>query len=549
MPGDTVGRTHEVAMAGNGGTPAPTVREATFDVLRALSLTRIFSNPGSTEVSFLAGLPDDLEFVLGLHEGSVVGMATGYALGRGAPAFALLHTTAGLGNAVAALATARVNRAPLVVMVGQQDRRQLAQEPFLAGRLHGLAGEYPVSVDQPVRAQDVPGALVRAYHAAVCARGPALVIVPMDDWHEPAPEAHEVIGPERLLRAGAASPEAIDELAAWLEEAEAPALVVGAGADTEEGWAALVALAEHLRCPVWTEAFGARAGFPQDHPLFAGHLSPSRSRLREMLRPHDAILAVGAPIFRQYAYEPGPLVDPGTRLALVTDDHAEAHRSLSQLTIVAEPSTVCRGLIERSARREGPQPGPFPRPAPLAPPAPGEPLRAGHVLGALAERLPADAILVEESPSSRPELHARIPARVPMGFLSAAMGGLGFAVPGTIGLRMALPDRPVVAVVGDGSSMYAIQALWSAARYRVGALFVVMANGRYAIMDKLAANTGKPAPWPAFDTIDIAAIARALGCEAIRIEDHGDLLTRLDSALAELARRDSPLLLEIAVEP
>jgi benzoylformate decarboxylase len=549
MPGDTVGTAQDAAVAGNGGTPAPTVREATFDVLRRLDLTRIFSNPGSTEVDFLTGLPGDLEFVLGLHEGSVVGMATGYALGRGRPAFALLHTTAGLGNAVSALATARVNRAPLVIMVGQQDRRHLAQEPFLAGRLQGLAGEYPVSVDQPVRAQDVPGALVRAYHAAQSARGPALVIVPMDDWHAPAPEAHEVIGPDRVVRAGAASPEAIDELAALLEDAEAPALVVGAGADTQEGWAALVALAEHLSCPVFTEAFGARAGFPQDHPLFAGHLSPSRARLREMLAAHDALLAVGAPIFRQYAYEPGPLVNPGTTLALVTDDPDEAHRSPSQLTILAEPAAVCRGLVDRLAAREGAVPGPFAKPAAPPPPAPGEPLRAGHVLAALAERLPADAILVEESPSSRPELHARIPARVPMGFLSAAMGGLGFALPGTIGLRMALPDRPVLAVVGDGSSLYQIQALWSAARYGVGALFVVMANGRYAIMDKLAANTGKTAPWPDFATIDIAAIARALGCEAIRIEDHSDLLTHLDSVLGGLAQRDAPLVLEIVVEP
>jgi benzoylformate decarboxylase len=549
MPGEHVGTAQDIAAAGNGGTPAPTVREATFDVLRRLGLTRIFSNPGSTEVSFLTGLPDDLEFVLGLHEGSVVAMATGYALGRGAPAFALLHTTAGLGNAVSALATARVNRAPLVVMVGQQDRRHLAQEPFLAGRLDGLAGEYPVSVEQPVRAQDVPGALVRACHAAQSARGPAIVIVPMDDWHAPAPEAHELIGPDRVLRAAAASPEAIDELAALLEDAEAPALVVGAGADTPEGWAALVALAEHLSCPVWTEAFGARAGFPQDHPLFAGHLSPGRARLREMLAAHDAILAVGAPIFRQYAYEPGPLVNPGTTLALVTDDPVEAQRSPSQLTVLAEPSAVCRGLVDRLAPREGPQPGPFRTPAPPPPPAPGEPLRAGHVLAALAQRLPADAILVEESPSSRPELHARIPARVPMGFLSAAMGGLGFALPAAIGLRMALPDRPVLAVVGDGSSLYAIQALWSAARYDVGALFVVMANGRYAIMDKLAADTGQPAPWPAFDTIDVAAIARALGCEAIRVEDHAELLAQLDAILPTLAGRDAPLVLEIAVAP
>ena len=121
-----------------------TVRDATFDVLRRLGLTTIFSNPGSTEVPFLAGLPDDLRFVLALHEASVVGMASGWAIGRSEPAFVLLHTTAGLGNAVAALATARVNRAPLVVAVGQQDRRHLALEPFLAGRLEGLAGDYPV---------------------------------------------------------------------------------------------------------------------------------------------------------------------------------------------------------------------------------------------------------------------------------------------------------------------------------------------------------------------------------------------------------------------
>jgi benzoylformate decarboxylase len=205
--------------------------------------------------------------------------------------------------------------------------------------------------------------------------------------------------------------------------------------------------------------------------------------------------------------------------------------------------------VQRTEPREGPPPGPFPKPAPLAPPAPGEPLRAGHVFDALAQRLPADAILVEESPSSRPELHARVPARGPMGFLSAAMGGLGFALPGTIGVRMALPDRPVVAVLGDGSSLYAIQALWSAARYRVGALLLVMANGRYAIMDKLAADTGQPAPWPAFDTIDIAAMARAQGCEAIRIEDHADLIARLDEVLPELAHRGAPLLLEIAIAP
>jgi benzoylformate decarboxylase len=523
---------------------AGTVRDATLDVLRELGLTTIFSNPGSTEVSFLTGLPDDFRFVLGLHEGSVVGMASGFAIGRGEPAFALLHTTAGLGNAVAALATARVNRAPLVVMVGQQDRRHLALEPFLAGRLQGLAGEYPVWFDQPVRAQDVPGTLVRAHHEALTGRGPALVVVPQDDWLARAPEAHEIFGPQRVLRARIAEPEAIDELAALLVESEAPAIVAGAGADTPAGWTALVALAERLACPVWQEAFGARASFPQDHPLFAGYLPPGRARLRNALNQHDTVLAVGAPILRQYAYEPGPLVRVGTRLVLITDDPAEAHRSPSELTVLAEPSAVCRELAERL------EPRPMSR-RPLRvrsdPPAPGEPLVAGHVLAALAERLPPEAIVIEESPSSRPELNERLIVRQSLGLLSAAMGGLGFAVPGAIGLRMALPERPVLTVVGDGASLYAIQALWSAARYGVGALFVVMANGRYAIMDWLAANTGKQGPWPDFEGIDIAAIARAFGCPAARIESHDELIAQLDEVIPTLGARDQPLLLEIAI--
>jgi benzoylformate decarboxylase len=128
------------------------------------------------------------------------------------------------------------------------------------------------------------------------------------------------------------------------------------------------------------------------------------------------------------------------------------------------------------------------------------------------------------------------------------MGGLGFALPAATGVRMALPGRPVVAVVGDGSALYQVQALWSAARYGVGVLFVVLANGRYAIMDRLAERHGKPAPWPDFAEVRIATIAAGLGCAARRVEEHGELVAVLDEVVPDLAARDEPLLLDVAVE-
>ena len=233
------------------------------------------------------------------------------------------------------------------------------------------------------------------------------------------------------------------------------------------------------------------------------------------------------------------------RIAVVGDHADELHRSPAELAVLASPAAVCRELIERVAERDVPRPEPF-RPPPA--PAAAEPLRAGHVLAALADRLPRDAVVVEEAPVDRPELHDRLLAREPLGFLSAAMGGLGFALGGATGVRMALPERPVVAVVGDGSSIYGIQALWSAAHYRAGVLFVILSNGGYAIMDRLAERVEREPPWPSFD-VDVAALARAFGCAARRISTHEELVAELDEIVPTLRSRDEPVLLDVAIAP
>ena len=520
-----------------------TVRDAAFAVLRDCGLERIFANPGSTEIPFLTDLPDDLEFVLGLHEASVVGLATGHALATGRPALVNLHTTAGLGNAVGALATARVNRAPLVVVVGQQDRRHLAQEPFLAGHLDGLAGAYPVWTHQPVQPHDVPGAIRRAWHESTQHRGPALVIVPSDDWLVELDPDLAMPSPPVVRRAVEDAAPAVDEVVRMLDGATAPVLVVGAGAADQASWDALVKLVGRLGAPVWQEAFGARPGFPQDHPAFAGHLPPTRSQLREALAGHDVALVVGTCAVRQYTYEPGPALPAGLAVAVLSADPDELHHSHADVAVLADPAAACAAISARVAPRPV-----APRQArvPETPVADG-PLRAEHVFAALAQRLPRDVVLVEETPSSRPALHRLLPARTPHGFVSAAMGGLGFGLPAAAGLRMGDPSRPVVALLGDGSSMYAIQGLWSAARYGCGVLYIVLSNGRYAIMDQLAGRAGGKGPWPAFDEVDIAGIARSMGCAARRIDTHTQLIDVLDEVVPTLATRDHPLLLDVQV--
>ena len=180
---------------------------------------------------------------------------------------------------------------------------------------------------------------------------------------------------------------------------------------------------------------------------------------------------------------------------------------------------------------------------------PGMSLEAAKAFVTCWRRLPPDAIVQEEAPVDRPELAYRLPAREPLGYLSAAQGGLGFALPGSTGLRMALPNRPIVAVVGDGSAIYQIQAVWSAVHYSVGALFVVLSNGGYAVMDVLAELQGGSGPWPGFPEVELAAVARGFGCPARRIETYEELVATLDEVVPTLRERIEPLLLDVVVAP
>ncbi|GAB3033538.1 benzoylformate decarboxylase [Parafrigoribacterium mesophilum] len=529
-----------------------TVRDACFDIMREEGMTTIFSNPGSTEIPFLTALPDDFKFVLALHEGSVVGIASGYALGTENPSFVLLHTTAGLGNAVGAIATARTNHIPLVIVVGQQDRRHLALQPFLSGRLQGLAGEYPLEVLTPVLAADVPSAVRRAAHVARQGSGPVIVIVPMDDWDAPAdPSANAAA--RRVAVAPSGTPAELTELVIALRGSSSPAIIAGAGNDSEAGWSALTVLAERLGAPVWQEAFSSRAGFPQDHPLFRGSLPADRPRIRKELADHDVLVVVGAAALRLYPYASGPVVPDGMRLFVITADEAEANRSPAELSIIGDPATLCSTLTDLLGDVTLPVRAPVPSPRDTAyrldPPDRGEPLRAAHVFQQLATALPEETTMVVEAPSSRPAFIALVPIRRPFGYLAPAMGGLGFAMPTAIGIKLARPTHPVLGIVGDGASMYCIQSLWTAHCLHVGIVFIVLNNNGYAVMNRLAEKRVGKTPWPSFEGLSVSRIAEGLGVESHRVDGYAQLTSALERIIPTLASRSEPLVLEVAIAP
>ncbi len=304
---------------------APTVREATYDLLRQLGLTTIFGNPGSTEEPFLQDFPADFTYVLGLQEASVVAMADGYAQATGRPALNL-HTFAGMGHAMGNLICAFYNKTPLIITAGQQTREMLLLEPYLT---NVAAVETPRPwvkwSYEPVRAADVPAAFMRAYATAVQPpAGPVFLSLPMDDFEKPASGAATVRTTSRRV---GADPARLRDFARQISEAKSPVLVLGAALDRSDGWDAGQRLAETLRVPVWAPPETERASFPEDHPLFQGYLPFAIAPLNEQLKGHDLVVVVGSPVFRYYPYVPGDYLPAGARLLHITDDPAEAARA------------------------------------------------------------------------------------------------------------------------------------------------------------------------------------------------------------------------------
>lgn len=515
-----------------------TVRDVTIALLRQLGMTRVFGNPGSTELPLFRDFPDDFSYVLGLQEAVVLGMADGYAQASGSAALVNLHSSAGTGHALGNLFTAFRNQTPLVVTAGQQARAILPYDPFLyAERATEFPQPFVKWAIEPARAEDVPAAIARAWHIAMQApRGPTFVSIPIDDWDRPCPpfEAH------RLASANPGDPAALAEAAQWLAQAERPAFVVGAGAARDGAWDALIALAERHNAAVWVAPMAARNAFPEDHPLFAGFLAAMRERIVADLAPHDLIVAFGGPVSLYHVEGAGPHLPEGARAVFIADNPQQAAWAPCDLAIIADTRAAALSLLEGPPPPERPAP-PSRVPAPVLS---GTPFTDAYLLQQIARVRPADSIIVEEAPSSRGPMHDYLPITEADTFFTCASGGLGHGLPAAVGVALARPDAKVIAVLGDGSSMYAIQGLWTAARLGLPITFVIVNNGRYEALHHFGRQFGmQRLEGTDLSGLDFADLARAQGLAATTVEAADEL----DAALLGAFSADGPTLIDVRV--
>jgi benzoylformate decarboxylase len=516
------------------------VREAVFAFLRNLGVNLLFGNPGSTELPMFRDFPADFRYVLALQESIAVSMADGYAAASGHPALVNLHSAIGVGHAVGSIFTAYKNQSPLVIIAGQQARSILPYEPFLySDQASSLPRPYVKWSCEPARAQDVPVAVARAFHVAMQPpRGPVFISVPVDDWDRRCTP----VAVREVSRTVAGDAALLARAAEAMSQAERPVIVVGAGVARDCAWQETIELAERHEAPVWTSPMSARNGFPEQHRLFAGFLPASRERIVACLRGSDFILVLGAPSFTYHVEGHGPHIPEGATLVQLVDDPAVAAWAPVGMAVVTSIKPGVLALLAAPPPRRRPVP---PRRV-LPPTLPAGRLTDRYLLQRIAVLRPPGSIIVEEAPSSRGPMHDYLPIVEPDTFFTCASGGLGHGLPAAVGVALARRTGKVIALLGDGSSMYSIQGLWTAAELGLAVAFVIVRNGSYSALNEFGPHFGlEELPGTKLPHIDFCALARSQGLEARYVDSCADL----DAALASAFAATGPVLIEVAVVP
>jgi benzoylformate decarboxylase len=546
-------------------------KRAFLELLKQEGVEILFGNPGTTELPLMDALAveKELRYVLGLQEATVIGMADGYAQASGKLAVVNLHVTPGLGNAMGMLYDAQKAGSPILVTAGQHDQDFNTTEPILWADLPPIARPLVKWSAEVHRLADLPRLVHRAAKTALAPpTGPVFLSLPGDILK--AEGDVDLLAPTRLAALMRGDPAAVQQAAAILAQANRPLIVAGDAVARSKAHAELIELAELVGAPVYSELVPSTASFPASHLLFRGAMTRMQGPIRKTLEQYDVLFSVGGDLFTlSLPSDIEPIPHGLTLIHLDTDPWELGKNYPPQVAILGDPKTTlpditaslrermssgARGaarerldaakaatLAEREALKA--------RARELAKQTPVQPL---SLLNAIGETLPKDAVVIDETISSGAGIRSLIRSEDPQSFYGLRGGGIGWGLPAALGVKLALPERPVVALVGDGSAMYTCQALWTAAHDRIAAVFVIFNNSSYRILkQRLVAQRGLAAQADRFvgmeltdPAIDYVGLARSLGVAAERATSVHDVTDLVTKGL----KSHAPLLIDVPVD-
>ncbi|HEY5301393.1 MAG TPA: thiamine pyrophosphate-binding protein [Acetobacteraceae bacterium] len=546
-------------------------KTALLELLKQEGVRVMFGNPGTTELPLMDALAveTELRYVLALQEAPAMAMADGYALASGGLAVVNLHVAPGLGNAMGMLYDAQKAGSPVLVTAGQHEQNFNFTEPLLWADLPRIAQPFVKWSHEVRRIEDLPRAIHRAAKTALAPpTGPVFLSLPGDVLNASADI--DMGAPSRVAPRTRGDAEAIAAAAAVLMRAERPVIIAGDAVPQSGALAELVALAETLGAPVYDEGMASRTMFPSGHPLYRGGFARLPAVIRGILQAHDLLLSVGGDLFTLSL--PGLVDSVPEGLAIVhldTDPWEIGKNYPVKVGILGDPKATLPELT--AAVQAGMTAGGRTRAAARLAEAKAEgaaglsklrtqaeaasartPIQPLALMGAVAAMLPADAVVIDETVSSGAGLRRLLRSDDAQSFFGLRGGGIGWGLPAAIGVKLALPHRPVVALIGDGSAMYTIQGLWTAAHEKLAVVFVIINNSSYRIlkqrtnaMQQFAAQTDRYVGMELDNPrIDYVAVARGLGVEAHRARTIAEVRELLAAALIA----DTPTLIDVEMD-
>jgi benzoylformate decarboxylase len=545
-----------------------TGRSAFLALLKDEGITHLFGNPGTTELPIMHALKDhpDLTYVMAMQESLVVAIADGYSRASGRLVACNVHVAPGLGNAMGSLYNAQFTGTPMILTAGQQEQGHGLMEPLLFGPLVRMAEPLVKWAVEVTRLEDLPRIVRRAAKIATTPpTGPVFISLPGDILNAEA--GIELGRSTRIDTRVKPSDEALQALAQRILKAERPVIIAGDEIVKSDALKEAAALAEVLGCPAYQQSAPYGSHFLSESPCFMGALTRSQTQVRETLSPYDLMIVLGADPLRMSVHsETDPLPEgmPVVQIGLVDWDIAKNFGA--EIALKADVRETLRALIPALKAAGGAALEALAKQGmaglaaknwtanrakaveKISKASSRSPIDPEWLTLQLVEAMPANAILVDEALTSSRQVLALRPYRDRYDFHALASGGIGWGLPASVGVSLANPDRPVVCFSGDGSAMYSIQALWTAAHHKLPLTVVIANNGGYRIIkQRLLAFHGDD-HYVGMDfadpPVDFVGMAKSLGLEAIRITDAKDVAPALKSAFS----RPGAKLIEVVVD-